>query len=294
MKMDILIENYKSKLLSKKLSTNTVNSYIYDIKSFGLYIEKEYAQIYTQAKKTQILTYLVELQKEGKSSSTIARNISSLKGFYEYLREEKIITDNPLYNIHSPKHVSKIPVYLNEKEITELMQLPQKSTFKGSRDSALLELLYSSGIKVSELINIKISDIIFNASIIRISGSVDRMVPIGSIALNSIINYIENFRDNKVKENTNEFLFVNRVGEELTRQGVWKILKYYEKKLKINKELSPQVLRNSFAIHLLNHGADIGAVQELLGQKNITAMQNYLQASEQNSLQIFKNTHPRA
>lgn len=299
--LEKVFENYATKLKSKKLSENTINSYISDIKAFISYIETEYTAFYLDVKKTQVLTYLVELQKKGKSSSTIARNISSLKNFYDFLREERVIGENPIQNIHSPKQIKKAPVTLSESEITRLMCLPDTNTFKGSRDSAILELLYSSGIKVTELINIKLDDIIFNASIILIGKNNEdksmplknRAVPIGKIALNAINDYISKFRVNKCKEDIN-FLFINSSGEPLTRQGVWKILKYYEKKLELNHELSPQVLRNSFAVHLLNNGADIASVQELMGHKNITAMQNYLQATQQKSLEMFKSLHPRA
>lgn len=291
--MDKIVDNYKNKLILKKLSENTINSYLSDIKAFICYVEKVYNETYTNVKKTHVLTFLVDLQKKGKSSSTIARNISSLKNFYDYLRDEKIVIDNPLQNIHSPKHIKKIPIILSEDEVNKLLNLPDTNTFKGSRDSAILELLYSSGIKVTELINIKLKDIIFNASIIHIIGNGDRVVPIGSIALKAINNYMNNFRMIKSKEDL-DYLFINSSGEPLTRQGVWKILKYYEKKLEINQELSPQILRNSFAVHLLNNGADVASVQELMGHKNITAMQNYLQATKLKSLETFKNSHPRA
>lgn len=300
-KLEKTLEDYKIKLRSRKLSDNTIESYITDIKAFILYIVSEYSEHYLNVKKTHILTYLVELQKKGKSSSTISRNISSLKNFYEYLREERAIAENPIQNIHSPKQIKKSPITLSEAEINKLMSLPDTNTFKGSRDSAILELLYSSGIKVSELINIKLDDILFNASIIRIVKNSDnkyitsnsRAVPIGKIALNALNDYITNFRVNKSKEGI-EYLFINGSGEALTRQGVWKILKYYEKKLDISHELSPQVLRNSFAVHLLNNGADVASVQELMGHKNITAMQGYLQATQQKSLDAFKSSHPRA
>lgn len=299
--MQKTLDNYINKLRSKKLSENTINSYVSDVKAFISYIETEYTAFYLDVKKTQVLTYLVELQKKRKSSSTIARNISSLKNFYDFLREERVIGENPIQNIHSPKQIKKVPITLSEAEITKLMNLPDIKTFKGSRDSAILELLYSSGIKVTELINIRLDDIIFNASIILIGKKnsnkslkvKSRAVPLGKIALNAINDYISKFRVNKSKEDL-DFLFINSSGDALTRQGVWKILKYYESKLEINHELSPQVLRNSFAVHLLNNGADIASVQELMGHKNITAMQNYLQATQQKSLDTFKNLHPRA
>lgn len=291
--MNNILEKYKLYLKDKKLSENTINSYLYDVNCFMIYIENEYQEQYNSVKRTHVLTYLVNIQKKGKSSSSISRNICSIKKFFEYLLENKLITENPIINIHSPKHVKKLPVIISEEEIDKLLQLPDKSNFKGSRDAAILELLYSSGIKVTELINIKIDDIAFFASIIHVNNKIHRIVPIGTHAMSAINNYLDNFRDNKVKENC-EYLFINNAGEALTRQGIWKILKYYEKKLGLKKELSPQVLRNSFAVHMLNHGANIVSVQELLGQKNLTAMQNYINLTNSKSLETFKNAHPRA
>nr|WP_312576280.1 tyrosine-type recombinase/integrase [Sedimentibacter sp.] len=292
--MNNYIESYKEFLYSKSLSTNTINSYIYDINSFEEYIKNDYDSELSKTKKAQILTYLVNLQKQGKSSSTISRTISALKNFFEYLKKEKVISDNPVMNIHSPKQIKKIPSILSEEEINELMALPDKDTFKGSRDSALLELLYSSGIKVTELINIKIQNVNLYARIISIVGSKERIVPLGHNAEVSMLNYLKKFRDIKCKDSSNEYLFINSSGESISRQGIWKILKYYEKKMKGGKELSPQILRNSFAVHLLSHGADLGTVQELMGLVSLSATQNYLQNLDFKSLEVFKKTFPRA
>lgn len=286
------IEGYKLYLDSKNLSNNTVNSYIYDINSFKEYLEQEYSLKLTMTKKAHILTYLVSLQKHGKSSSTISRTTSALKNFFNFMKKEKLIVDNPATSIHSPKQIKKAPVFLSEDEINLLMKQPDMNSFKGSRDSAILELLYSSGIKVSELINIKVKDVNLNADIINIEGSKIRIVPISNHAKDSIHNYLLNFRNIKSKED-NEFLFVNINGEPISRQGIWKMLKLYEKKMKFQKELSPQILRNSFAVHLLSHGADLGTVQELLGLNSFAAAQNYLNSVEFKSLEVFKKTFPR-
>lgn len=292
--MNNYIENYKKFLYNKNLSPNTISSYIYDLNSFDEYIKNDYNSELSKTKKAQILTYLVSLQKKGKSSSTISRTISALKNLFEYLRMEKVITENPAMNIHSPKQIKKIPSIISENEIDELMSLPDKNTFKGSRDSALLELLYSSGIKVTELINIKIRDVNLNTCIIKIEGSKERIVPLGNNAKTSILNYLINFRNTKCKDNDNDYLFINSFGESISRQGIWKILKYYENKMKVSKELSPQILRNSFAVHLLAHGADLGTVQELMGLASLSATQNYLHNLDFKSLEVFKKTFPRA
>ncbi|MEA5094368.1 MAG: tyrosine-type recombinase/integrase [Sedimentibacter saalensis] len=290
--MENSIENYKHYLNLKRLSPNTVSSYIYDINSFRDYLNDNYNLDITKTRKAQILTYLVNLQKQGKSSSTISRTISALKNFFEFLKKEKLIEDNPATSIHSPKQIKKIPSVLSEDEVNQLMKIADITTFKGSRDSAILELLYSSGIKVTELINIKISHININAGIINIEGSKERIVPLSQYAKNAITNYLNNFRNTRCKDHI-DFLFVNIDGEPLSRQGIWKILKFYEKKANLTNELSPQILRNSFAVHLLSHGADLGTVQELMGLSSFAAAQNYLGSVEFKSLEVFKKTFPR-
>lgn len=286
------IELYKEYLKSKKLSANTVSSYIYDLNSFDEYLISNYSVEISKTKKAHILTYLVNLQKLGKSSSTISRTISALKNFFEFLKKEKIIIENPAWSIHSPKQIKKVPSVLSEEEINILMDLPDKKTFKGSRDSAILELMYSSGIRVSELINIKITDVNFNANLININSN-NRLVPLSKFTQESITNYINNFRKTKC-EDKNDYLFINHLGAQISRQGIWKILKYYEKKMNLKCELSPQILRNSFAVHLLSHGADMGTVQELMGLSTIASTQSYFQNLDIKSLDVFKKTFPRA
>ena len=290
--MDKNIGIYKSYLNSKNLSANTVSSYIYDINSFSEYLSEGYGLDLNNTRKAQILTYLVNLQKQGKSSSTISRTISALKNFFEFMKREKLIEDNPAISIHSPKQIKKIPAVLSEEEVNMLMKQPEVATFKGSRDSAILELLYSSGIKVTELISIKIRNVNLNAGIINIEGVKERIVPLSQYANNAISDYIINFRVKRCKED-NEFLFVNILGDPISRQGIWKILKLYEKQMNLSKELSPQILRNSFAVHLLSHGADLGTVQELMGLTSFAAAQNYLNSVEFKSLEVFKKTFPR-
>jgi len=288
------IENYKEYLYSKKLSTNTVNSYVYDISSFDEYIKSNFSLDIAKTKKAHILTYLVNQQKLGKSSSTVSRTIVALKNFFDFLKKEKEVDDNPAISIHSPKQIKKTPAILSEEEINELMELPDKDSFKGSRDSAILELMYSSGIRVTELINIKLHDININAGIINIQNddSKQRIVPLSNTTKKAITNYIDCFRKSKCK-NENEFLFINSKGEQISRQGIWKVLKYYENKMNLLNELSPQILRNSFAVHLLSHGADLCTVQELMGLSSLSAAQSYLQNLDFKSLEVFKKTFPR-
>ena len=207
--MDKNIESYKSYLNSRNLSNNTISSYIYDINSFGEYLNQEYGLELTMTRKAHILTYLVNLQKRGKSSSTISRTTSALKNFFDFMKKEKLIEDNPALSIHTPKQIKKAPAFLSEDEINLLMNQPGVNSFKGSRDSAILELLYSSGIKVSELINIKIENVNLNTDIISIKGSKERIVPLSNYARDAIHNYLLNFRNIKSKED-NEFLKLSK------------------------------------------------------------------------------------
>ena len=283
---------YKKYLTQRNLSENTISSYIFDVENFRAYLRAEYDLEIYKTKKAHILTYLVAMQKNGKSSSTISRTISALKNFFSYLKNEKLIVDNPAVSIHSPKQIKKKPSILTEEEIAELMLLPDKNTFKGIRDLAILELMYSSGINVSELINIKISQTNLSAGIISIAGDKERIIPLSKYASNAIDIYLNNFRNIKFAKD-NEYLFINISGEPISRQGIWKILKSYKKKMNLKKELSPQILRNSFAVHMLSHGADLGTLQELMGLSSIGAAQNYLNNVEFKSLEVFKKTFPR-
>ena len=285
---------YKKYLNQKNLSENTIKSYILDVERFKEYIMSEYGLSVNETKKAHILTYLVKLQRGGKSSSTIARTISALKSFFNYLKNEKQIKDNPAVSIHSPKQIKKKPTILTEEEIIQLMMLPNKNKFKGIRDLAMLELMYSSGIKVSELINIKINHTNLSAGIISIQGDKERIIPLSQYAKDAIDSYLNNFRNSKSHvDNDNEYLFINIYGEPISRQGIWKVLKSYEKKLNFDIELSPQILRNSFAVHMLSYGADIGTLQELMGINSTGAAQNYSDNVEFKSLEVFKKSFPR-
>lgn len=285
---------YKKYLNQRDLSENTIKSYILDVERFKEYIMSEYGLSVNETKKAHILTYLVKLQRGGKSSSTIARTISALKSFFNYLKNEKQIKDNPAVSIHSPKQIKKKPTILTEEEISQLMMLPNKNKFKGIRDLAMLELMYSSGIKVSELINIKINHTNLSAGIISIQGDKERIIPLSQYAKDAIDSYLNNFRNSKSHvDNDNEYLFINIYGEPISRQGIWKVLKSYEKKLNFDIELSPQILRNSFAVHMLSYGADIGTLQELMGINSTGAAQNYSDNVEFKSLEVFKKSFPR-
>ena len=279
--MDLMA--YKEYLTQGNFSENSVKSYIYDVKNFETYLRDEYGLDIIKTKKAHILTYLVAMQKSGKSSSTIIRTVSTLRNFFTFLKNEKLIEDNPVINIRSPKQIKKKPPILTEEEIGELMMLPDKNTFKGIRDLAMLELMYSSGINVSELISIKIGQVNLSAGMIFIKGDKERIIPLSKYANEAISIYLNNFRKSEAT-NDDEYLFVNITGEPISRQGIWKMLKYYKRKMNLKKELSPMVLRSSFAVHLLSHGADLGTLKELMVLNSTGAAQPYLHNVEYKSL----------
>jgi integrase/recombinase XerD len=215
-----------------------------------------------------------------------------LRKFFDFLNKEDLISDNPAVNIRNPKQMKRKPAILTEEEIGELMLLPDRNTFKGIRDSAMLELMYSSGINVSELISIRVGQVNLSARIIYIKGDKDRIIPMSKYARDAIEIYLKDFRRPETTRDE-DYLFVNVYGEPISRQGIWKMLKSYKSKMNLKKELSPMVLRNSFAVHMLSHGADFGTLKELMGLSSAGAAQNYLNTLEYKSLEVFKKAFPR-
>lgn len=273
-----VMSNFKNYIQNEKeLSQNTFNSYISDINQFAEYL-KEYTSINIfNANKTIIITYLMYLQKQGKAISTISRNLASLKSFYQYLFYMGFIKEDPTFNLHSPKSEKKIPNILTSSEIELLLSQPKEDNFKGTRDKAMLELMYATGIRVSELVALNVED--FNQKIGYILVGRDteseRTISIENKTRKYILNYLENYRHIRLKNKTENALFINYKGERLTRQGLWKVLKYYVRKININKNITPHTLRQSFTVHLLQSGVSLKSAQQILGHADITTTQYY-------------------
>lgn len=295
---ETILEGYKIYLINEKnLSKNSLDAYIRDVSMFEKYLKENKVNKLMETDKTLIIRYLMSLHKDGRASSTISRNLASIRCFFQYLLNNNFINEDPTLNLKSPKTEKKLPVILSEEELNTLLLQPDISNFKGSRDKAMLELLYATGIKVSEIISINIGDIEFELGILKIVEPNDiRIVPIGDLAMKALNHYLDNYR----KENTNinllkEPLFVNFSNKALTRQGVWKIIKSYGKKAGIKKVITPHTFRHSFAVHLINNGANIETVQELLGHSDVSTTQIYNFAKEDREMrEIYKETHPRA
>lgn len=278
----------------KKLTANTLEAYIRDIQQFKEYLSEHKISEYKEANKTVIITYLMNLQKNGKATSTISRNLASIRCFFQYLLNNNIINEDPTLNLKSPKSEKRIPSILTEDEVNLLLSQPSSTDFKGSRDKAMLELLYATGLRVSEIIslNIEAIDLELGILIVRGDDNNQRVIPFGTIALDAITHYIATYRHENDKQ---EPLFINYTGNRLTRQGFWKIIKQYTKKSNIEKTITPHTLRHSFAVHLIENGADIKTVQEMLGHSDVSTTQIYSFASKDKELrEIYLKTHPRA
>ncbi len=289
--MDDYLEYIKNE---KKLRYNTLEAYIRDVLQFKEYLLENDIIDYKETNKTLIITYLMNLQKKGKATSTISRNLASIRCFFQYLLNNKLINEDPTLNLKSPKSEKKIPAVLTIEEVNLLLSQPKSNCFKGSRDKAMLELLYATGIRVSEIIALNIWDMDLELGILTVKENDrdKRVIPIGTVALNALEYYVNTYRP---EENSLEPLFINYSGSRLTRQGFWKIIKQYTREANINKTITPHTLRHSFAVHLIENGADMKTVQEMLGHSDISTTQIYSFASNDKELrEVYKNSHPRA
>lgn len=296
--MEILTEKFINYIrCDRELSENTIESYKRDLYQFNDYLihNNTYDDL-NDISKTAVITYMIYLQKKGRANSTIARSLASLRTFYQYLLNEGLIKSDPTSNLKSPRQEKKLPTILTLDEVDILLNQPDISTAKGTRDKAMLELLYATGIRVSELISLNYEDVNLNVGIIVSSRdcSNERIIPIGKLCIKSLEDYIEIYRDKSIKNNEEKTLFVNYHGEKLTRQGFWKIIKSYTKKTNIGKKITPHTLRHSFAVHLLQNGADLKSVQEMLGHADISTTQIYTKVNKRRINDVYKKAHPRA
>ncbi len=282
--------------LEKNLSDNSVNSYGSDIRKFLDYAEQTGIKDLNEVKTSLISEFLSSLQKQGIKRSTTARYISSLRGFFNFLFNQKYITENPAESLESVKLDRKLPVVLTVAEIEKIFEQPDTTDKYGIRDRALLEVLYSSGLRVSEAASLKINDIYFEEEVVRIfgKGSKERIVPIGSSALKWVRKYLLESRPLFEKRGVSEgILFLNRNGKKLSRMGIWKIIDRYVKMAEIQKAVHPHTFRHSFATHLVEGGADLRAVQEMLGHEDISTTQIYTHIDREYIKQVHKDFHPR-
>ena len=278
----------------KKLSNNTLQSYKRDLKQFEAFIN-ENKKNYNKLKQEDIREYIKYLHENGKKASTISRGIASIRSFYQYeLKNRKVKTD-PTEGIKSPKIEKRLPSVLTSKEIELLLEQPKGVDLKGIRDKAMLEFAYATGMRVTEIISLNVEDVNLEEGFVlcRNAGK-QRTIPLGAMSLKALKAYIEEARDFLIKDENENALFVNINGKRLTRQGFWKIIKYYKEQAHITKDITPHVLRHSFATHLLQNGADLKAIQTMLGHSDISSTQIYMQFQNEGIKNVYKKAHPRA
>ena len=278
----------------KKLSDNTLQSYKRDLKQFKRYLES-YGIHYNRVKEEDMKDYIKELQEQGKKPSSISRSIASIRSFYQFILKNKKIKVDPTEHIQSPKIEKRVPSVLTSKEVELLLDQPKDVDLKGTRDKAMLEFAYATGMRVTEIISLNIEDVNLKEGFVTCkNGTKQRNIPLGTMSLKALKEYIEDARDILIKNEDEKALFVNVNGGRLTRQGFWKIIKYYKEQAHITKDITPHVLRHSFATHLLQNGADLKAIQTMLGHSDISSTQVYMQFQDEGLKNIYRKAHPRA
>ncbi len=280
--------------MDKKLSKNTLESYQRDIYQYKDYIDYNKMD-YTKVENEDICKYLDYLKDLNKKSSTISRHLASIRLFYQFLLKNKIVKEDPTKGIMSPKIEKKAPNILSSQEVSLLLEQPNGEDLKSIRDKAMLEIAYATGMRVTEIISLNVEDVdLLTSSVTCKNENKQRIIPLGKLSLKALEEYIKTARPNLIKEDEEKALFVNINGKRLTRQGFWKIIKFYKEQAHITKEITPHVLRHSFATHLLQNGADLKSIQTMLGHSDISSTQVYMQFQDDSIKNIYKKAHPRA
>ena len=291
-----LINAYENHLIKvKQASKNTVSSYMRDIRQFSAWLRTTEQLDVIDAQQQNIVDFLSYLENEGRTGATISRSLASLKNFYSYVVSSGFLETMPVTDIKVDRGEKKLPQILTGREIELLLAQPACVDAKGYRDKAMLEVMYATGIRVSELINLDVDDVNLEQGIIKCNTEKkSRVIPLYPAALNALRIYIKDIRDSMLFAPGEKALFVNVNGVRMSRQGFWKILKHYQTTARIEKEITPHTLRHSFAVHLLENGADIGSLQELMGHSDVSSTQMYTQLINQKLKSVYKKCHPKA
>lgn len=276
----------------KHASKNTQSAYQNDLKKMKSFLEKQNISTVTKINETSLNSYVLSMEKEGLSPASVSRNIAAIKAFILYLIKHQVLTEDPSERIRPPKVHKKAPQVLDTSLVENLLEQPNRKTKKGVRDLAILELLYATGVKVTELIHLKLDDINLSARYITCKAHKERNIPFGKSAKVALQHYLD-IRKESFDKTGSDYLFLNSQGEPLSRQGLWKILKGYAKQAGLG-DMNPNVIRHCFAAHMIENGADLGSIQEFLGHSDIATTQLYLSHPYKNSREVYMNTHPRA
>lgn len=293
--MEESIREYIDYLGSKRdASHNTLISYERDLRKLTGFLESHGINQVSEVNETLLNSYILFLEREGKAPSTVSRYIASLKGFFEYCQKHGKILEDPAENLKPPKVEKKFPKILTIVEIQKLMEGPNLRSDKGIRDKAMLELLYATGIRVSELLALKVEDVNLTMEyLVCHEKAKDRIIPFGTAAKEALVNYMENTRARMMEGVDSDYLFVNCSGNPMSRQGFWKLIKYYSDKAGIEKEITPHTFRHSFAAHLLANGADTQSVKKMMGHADPATTQMYVEIQAANVRDVYKRFHPR-
>lgn len=294
--MEEFIENFAQYIQSYKgASQNTIMAYKRDLKNFKMFLERLNVYEFEKVTGTNIKDYLFELEIKKRAPSTISRNVATLRAFFQYMCKQNIIDTDPSVNIESPKVKKKLPEVLTLEEVEVLLNQPNTNQLKGIRDKAMLEVLYATGIRVTELTSLKVTDVNLTLGHIKCNfNDKQRVIPLGSKAISAIHVYLDKVRFAMIRDLNEDTLFVNCNGMPMTRQGFWKIIKIYAKKANISDNITPYILRHSFAAHLVANGADLQSVQEMLGHSDISTTQIYTKINKNRIKEVYLRTHPRA
>lgn len=292
--MKIIIDEFIENLEQRQASQNTLASYKRDLIQFNDYFEAQGKKIFDLT-KDDMKEYVNHLIAEGKSNSTISRSAASVKSLYRYLVGKKLAEVNIATDVELPKVSRKEPMILTDSEIEKLLEQPDTSELKGQRDKTMLEILYATGIRVTELISLRTEDVNLTNGFIKVKKkNSERHIPLGKLALKCLKEYMENVRPLLIRSEDEKTLFINTNGQKMTRQGYWKILKQYKDQAKIDKEITPHTIRHSFAVHMLENGAEVKTVQELLGHTDVASTMLYTQIAHMGTKDEYMKTHPIA
>ena len=293
--MSELLDLYEDYLITeKKASANTVSSYLRDMHQFEAAMQEQELEL-TEVLTQEVEHYAAALTRKGRSAATVTRSIASIKSFYSCLVTLGIMDHNPAKGVVPAKVERKLPQILTGKEVELLLEQPECTDLKGYRDRAMLELLYATGIRVSELIALDVDDLNLSAGMLRCaSKGKERVIPLYQTAVRALSEYLHRVRPQLVESPSETALFVNMSGDRMSRQGIWKLIKYYQEKAGIEKDITPHTLRHSFAAHLLENGADLRSIQEMLGHADISSTQIYSRLLNQRLKDVYHKAHPRA
>lgn len=286
--------NYLS--VERGLSKNTLESYARDLRQYLTYLKEKKNMDIAEATQATVIGYLLQLQARGKATATLSRSLAAIKSYYHFLFREDRIERDPTINLDAPKQEKRLPRVLSVEDVERLLEQPDLKTPAGIRDRAMLEMLYATGLRVSELVSLRVGDLNLEMGYIKCfgKGSKERIVPLGSVATKHIKLYLEHARKFLASSMHEDTLFLNHHGRKLTRQGFWKIIKKYAESINLEEDITPHTLRHSFATHLLENGADLRSVQEMLGHADISTTQIYTHLTKGKIKEVYDKTHPRA